>query len=631
MLQFIRDRAQGWLAWVIVVLIGVPFVLWGVQDYLQPDVNVAVAEVNGQEISLNQFTTAHQRVRAQLRGVELDQDEEARLRRDTLDRLLRDEVMVQAAAEQGLRISDAQLAMAIQSQEGFQEQGRFSQPAYDAFVRSQGFSAGGFEEQYRRTLLVDQVFTALTDTAFSTGTEARALTAQELQQRSFSVLRVRAGQFTDEPVEQAEVQAYFDANRDEFRTEERVSVAYLRLSRDELARQVRASEDELRALYEARKAAYTTPEQRRVRHILVQLPEDADEAEVGAARARLDGARERIAAGEDFAVLARELSDDPGSAAEGGDLGSFARGAMDPAFEDAAFALPVGELSDIVRTPFGLHLIEVQAITGGRTASFEEARDDLLADHQAAEAEKLYYEQVERLANLVFEQPDNLDVAAEALDLEIQRSESFTRAGVEGDAVLSDPAVLRAAFSEDVLAGNNSEPIEPEGGGVVVVLRVLAHEPAADQPLEAVREAVVAAVQADRAGERARSVGRELVLALRAGEVDRDAAAAGVGAEWNRFENVTRRAPEADAAARRLAFRLPRPAAGEVVYDGDAAGEGDFVVVALDGVQEAEAPPEAMTNLVSASIQRDVGQAEFRALIDALRERAEVVLHDGRL
>ena len=220
----------------------------------------------------------------------------------------------------------------------------------------------------------------------------------------------------------------------------------------------------LESWYEARKAGYTAPEQRRVRHILIADEEGGEEA-----RARAEDLRSRILAGEAFEDLAREFSDDPGSAGSGGDLGFGGRGIWVPPFEQAAFSLGIGELSEPVQSDFGFHLIRVEDVRESRTRAFDEVREEIEFEYRTEQAEQLYFEQVERLSNLAFEQPANLADAADELGLTVEESGHVSRRGEPGHEVLGDPAVLAAAFDEDVLAGNNSEPVEIEGYRTVVV------------------------------------------------------------------------------------------------------------------------------------------------------------------
>ncbi len=634
MLQLIRDNAQGWLAWVIVVLICVPFALWGVQEYLGVDPNVTVAEINGEELGLQRYQHAYQRNRAQLRVAVDDPVVEEQLKLDTIERLVQDEVIVQAAAQHGLRISDQQLSQAIQGQAAFQENGAFSPRLYDVFVRNQGFSPGGFESNYRRTLLAEQFFSGLSNTAFATDSEAQSAALLETQTRTYEALRIARDAFMDVEVPAADVEAYYELNKAEFDSEETVQLAYIVLTKKALEAGVKLDEDMLRSNYEERRATFRSKEELRARHILVTVARDADEAAEKAAEERAGALRAKLDAGEDFADLAKAESGDKGSASKGGDLGYFERGWMTPEFEAAAFAMQAGELSEPVRSPFGFHIIKVEEKRGGDLQSFEEVRPQLEADFRAEEAERAFYGQADSLENLAYEQPDNLDVASDTLGLPIQTTDFITRAGVAADDILSDPSVMRAAFTDEVLrGGNNSEPVTLADGSGVVVLRVLEHKPSAEQPLDVVREQVAQRLRRDRAGDAVEKLGNELVKQLRGGTAEADVATE-AKAEWATYEDVKRRDRGPGAEERSLAFKMPRPSGDKPVVDGVAAPGGDYIIVSLEKVVDEpgdEKQLENIRNLYQAGMTRSTGGLAFQNLLDALRDASEVVVHEERL
>lgn len=630
MLQVIRDKAQGWIAWAIVILICVPFALWGIGEYLGPDPNVSIIEVNGTEVGLSEFSMAYQRNRMQA-GVPQDDDNtfDERLRTATVDGLVQDELLTQTAGTQGLVISDEQLALAIQSEQAFQVSGNFNQGAYESAIYQQGYTPGTFEAAFRRSLVSGQLASGIAETAFASDADTKWLTDIELQERSFAVLRVDPARIEPPAVSDDDIAAYFEANRAAFRSPERVKVAYLRLSLDELAATISIKPGELESLFEQSGGSYATPEERSVRHILVEVAGTADDAAVQAARARIDAAAARIAGGEAFADVAAEVSDDPLSAEVGGDLGRFGRGVMDPAFDAAAFSQEVGVVGEPVRSPFGFHLIQVDDATGGEGPTFEQVKDKLAEDYRRTEAERQFYEQAERLANAAFEQPDNLEVAAEELGLEIKTTGWLTRDGDPDSPIGSEPRLVRAAFSDDVLSGgNNSEPVQLDEA--VIVLRVLEHEAAADRDLADVRDDVRAAVVAERADKAADTIGRELVKKLRDG-LSRDDAAAMANGAWEAFEGRSRRDPTLPPDVRALAFSMPVPTDGQVHFDGGEGQSDGFVVVALESARLTSEDKSAITNLLNAALQSDAGRSEFVSFIDWIRQGADVTIHENRM
>jgi peptidyl-prolyl cis-trans isomerase D len=633
MMQFIRDHAKGWIAWVIVILIASTFALVGVQQYATPDPDVAVAEINGEDLGLQRYQEAYRRNRQQLQVATDDPALEQRLKINTVERLVQDEVIVQTALTNGLRISDEQLTLAIQSQQSFQTDGRFVSDLYRNFVRNQGFTPGGFEFNYRRTLLADQFYGGLVDTAFATESEVKAAAALQTQTRTFSVLRLPNAQFAPESIPEAEVQSYFDENRASFRSEEQVKLSYVVLEKKALEAKVQVTDEELKSLYDERQASLRTPQERRASHILVALGRDASEEAVSKAEADVAAIAARLEAGEDFAAVAKETSADSVSGAKGGDLGFFARGWMAPEFEQAAFAQDIGVVSAPIRTQFGFHLIRVEEARGGEVATFADVKEQMAAEYRAENVERPFYAQAENLENLAYEQPDNLDVAADTLGLELRTTEWLTRAGVPGDPILSNPLVLRAAFGEDVLrAGNNSEVITVDEGKAVVVIRLVEHKPSAEQALPEVREAVVASLKAQGASVAARTAGEAMVGQLRGG-ANAGEAAQKLGLTWAVITDSKRQVRDAQIEARDLAFKMPKPK-GTPVFDGVPSLTGDYLVVQLDRVADeatdGEAAKQAIT-LQNAVLQRAMGSVAFQGFLDSLRESAEVVIHEDRM
>ncbi len=635
MLQAIRDRATGWIAWAIVILITIPFAFWGIQEYLSPDANVAVAEVNGQEIGYGRFQQAYARQQQRLRALLgpayasglLDEE---MLRRETLESLVREEVLMQSARSGGLRIGDAQLNSAIRGQPQFQDEGRFSQLRYEGWLRSQGYSPGAFEFDLRRSMLREQVSMAVTGSEFATASEVAAVAQLEGQKRSLSTLTILAADHLPAEIDESDARRYFDANQEAFLAPERIDLEYLLVSRADVVAEIEVSEADLRALYEARKDSLGKPEQREASHILITVGEDADETAVAEVRARIDGLRARIVAGESFEDLAREHSEDPGSASQGGALGGFPRGVMDPAFEETAFSLEIGVLSEPVRTPFGFHLIKVTSIEPGGAKPFEEVRDELRRDYQSEQAEQIFFERVERLANLAFENPDSLEPAAESLSLDIMRTGLGSRDG--GAELLTNDSIWQAALVPEVLEeGLNSDLVEMDSERVAIV-RVLEHVPETAQAFDDVREEVETAVRDERAAEDARAAGEALLARLRAGE-PAEAVAAEIGAEWTAIGPVDRFAVEPDSEVIAAAFRAPRPVEASHSFAGVALPTGDYTLISLAAVEEidVESIDADRRGATEDSLAADLGQRSFQALVEALRVDAKVVMRSGEV
>ena len=636
MLQFIRDNATGWIAWGIVILISVPFALWGVHQYVTPDSSVAVATVDGQEIGYYDFQRGYARRRQQLQSILgpglVDTIEDDRLRREVLDGLVDSQIIVGSGVAAGMRIGDEQLASAIRVQDVFQSGDGFSQQAYESWLRSQGYSPGGFEEEFRRSLLEQQIALGVSGSSFVSESGLRDAVRIRSQKRSFSVLTVPAAGFRSPEPTESGIAAYFERHRSGYTAPERLRLRYLEISMSEIAAGVKADDEELRALFDAERHDFVTPQKRQVSHILVSVPSNAGVDTVEEARMRLAGLREQLMAGESFEDLAREHSDDPGSAAGGGALGFIERGIMDPAFEEAAFALEPDHVSDPVRSSFGWHLIKVTSIEEARETTFEEVRDQVLARYQSREAERIYVERVETLANVVYEHPESLEAGARELGIEVRETGYVTRDGHSDDPVASQPAVVAAAFSSDVLdAGNNSEPIE-FGYGHVVVVRAFDHEPARPLELDEAREEIAGELRADAVRAAVTARGRELLASLRGGRSP-EAVAAEAGLEWSRFENVERFSDALPERQIEAVFRMPRPDTGAPRFDGVLDDGGDFVIVALSRVDDGNVSSMSDDEMRSLrrALEADVGRTVLDAFVRSRRQSADVRIIERNL
>ena len=629
MLQSIRERAQGWIAWAIVILISIPFALWGIQSYLGVGGEPVAATVNGAEITQRELDRRYQETRMRLReqlgdAYRPELFDERAMRAQVLDQMIQERLVLQVSHDMGLRASDQELRTAIMSNPAFQKDGRFDRATYDRMLELQGTFGTQFEEGLRQRLMGTQLQRAVAASAFVTDAELAEAVRIDRQQRELTFVRLPKVDFRAEaPPAEADIEAYYEAHRDRYQAPERVKLSYLVLDAKEIDADQAADEEELRRRYEEEIERFRQPEQRGARHILITLEADADERAAAEAKARIGEIRDRVLAVEDFAELARELSEDPGSAAQGGDLGLFGQGLMDPAFEQAAFELGEGEISDPVRSQFGYHLIEVTEVQPGSLKPFEEVREQLAQESSKSSAEGLYYDWAERLANLTYENPDSLEPAAEALGIPLQTSDWIERGGGEG--LLASPRVLAAAFSDEVVKdGLNSELIEPERDVLqAIVLRVLEHEEAAPLPLDAVRDEVVEALRDERAATAAKAAADGLLARLEAGEE-----LSLVAGEYEVTEAglVSRGAGEVPQGIRELAFKLPRPGQGGASFGSLSLADGDAAVVKVARVVDGELASlsQAERQQAQAELEQLLGSSYYEELLADLVGRAEI-------
>jgi len=633
MLHEIRERIQGWIAWIIISVIIFIFAVWGIQNFFTPDPNLPVIEVDDTEVGLREIQSAYQQQRDRINslGTGLDLPEE-RVKQQVINDLIERIVLTNTAHKLGMRFGDQLLAAQINSIDAFRVNGNFSRDRYEQLLRNQGLTPLTFEQRTRSTLISQQLYAGIVNTTLLTPSQINDHLRLDGQTRDLAYLTIPADRFLDKiTITPEELQHYYQEHTDAYQIPEQVTIAYLELSATSLESNIPVPEEELQKLFAETSANYHRTERRRANHILLTLAENADDATVSAARSKLEDLRKKIDSGESFTELARTNSQDPGSAPQGGDLGFFERGAMVKPFEDATFALvKEGEISAPIRTQFGLHLIQLTGIEPEHSLTFTEAHDNLVQEYRRIQAEKQFFERVETLANLAYEHPDTLDPAATQLNLKIQTLGPFSRTA--GKDLAREPKILDAAFSDDVLTrGNNSDPIELADKRVVV-LRVTEHQPARRQTLDEVRDPITSAFRNQKAHAQAKNIGEDLLRELRAGK-DFNTVAESVQLTWKTLGWIGRKIEELPSELVTATFRLPHPEKNAPVYEGLVLSNGDFSIIQLKDVKDGD--PNSATPETRAEIRRqlttELGEQEFISLITDLKAKAKIVIHRERL
>lgn len=624
MLHFIRDRAQGWIAWFIVGLISIPFALWGVNSYVTGPSDTIVAKVNGEEITRTELQQAVQRYREQMRqmmGDEFNPEmfDSAEIRFAVIDDLIEQRLIRSATDTLGQRVSDRQIAQFIQQTPAFQRDGRFDSEQYQMVLARAGFSPASYEATLRNDLLAQQLVQNVEGSTFVSQVELERLLKLENQQREIAYGVIKMEDFlTEVEVDESDVRDFYNANQSSYTAPEQVSVDYLELSLDTISSQIEVSEEQLQQFYADNKSQFVGPEQRRISHILI---EDNDEAEQ-----TLEAIQSQLAEGKSFEDLAKSYSVDVGSAESGGDLGFMQRDVMEPAFEEAAFALEnVGDVSQPVETEFGYHLIKLTELDQSATVEFSDIRDEVAQQYRRQQAERQFYDKAEELANLTYENPETLDVAAETLGLDIQTTGAFTRNG--GSGIAENPAVTRAAFSDDVLNQDLNSAIIELSDTHLIVIRKNNHVPATLLPFDSVSPAITEQIRYQRASDLAYIQGESRLQELKSGtsssEVFPDA--------WQAAAYYSRDSQEISAQILNQAFSLPNT--GSTEYAGFTADNGNYVVIAVSDVREGEAEemsPEVRDGL-TANLNRLNGNVEMAAFLDALRSEAKITIYESRV
>lgn len=627
MLQNIRDKAQGWIAWAIVILISIPFALWGIQSYLGTGSEPVVATVDGKEITERDLDRRFQQFRQDLRNrlgsaYRPEMFDDARLREEVLNQMIREDLVLQTSHDMGLRVGDPLVSQTILGIDAFKKNGRFDQQVFERSVRMQGLSPAGFEERVRQMLLSDQLSQAVRVGSFVTERELEEYARLFDQTRNVEYFIIPSADFiSDEAISDAEAQAFYEEHQSEFRTPEQVKLAYILLNADTVGDSVEVDEGVLQEFYENNLERYGRPEERQASHILIKLDEDADQAAVTEALIKINDLKMRISQGEDFAELAKANSEDPSTAEQGGDLGYFGKGIMDPAFETAVFSLEEGKLSEPVRTPFGFHLIKLTGIKPASVKPFEEVRAEVDQTYRRAEGEKLYFEQAEKLADLSYEDPNSLEPAANALQLKIVESDWIDRNSAQG--LLRNPKVLSAAFSEDVLRErHNSELLELDQLQSMV-LRVVDHKEASFEPLAEAKERVISMIRQDRAAKKTREEAEQRLARVKEG-----AALAHVAGKYEVVakDDVKRSAGSMPLPLQRKIFQTPKPEAGQAVSGLVELTKGNLGLFSLYEVHDGSLGnlDETQKQQLRERLRQGITREQYDGLIADIQARADI-------
>jgi peptidyl-prolyl cis-trans isomerase D len=523
-------------------------------------------------------------------------------------------------------VSDQDLLAAMSQIPAFQVDGKFDQAHAVAVLKAEGRSIAEIEALFRRDVKLRQLDTALSSSSFVTTNELKQLRALALQQRELAWLNVAAAKYAAAATpDEAAIKAYYETHRSSFMSPETIHLRYVEISLDALAAKMSVDDAQLKAYFEEQKTKtperYTQAEQRRVRHILLQITDPKEDAAV---KTKADAILARTQGGEDFAKLAKEFSQDPGSAQQGGDLGWSDRKAWVAPFADAAFAMKEGEIRGPVKTQFGYHILKLDGIQPATVKTFEQSRGELETEYRRSEAERLFNNAQDQLADAALQNTTDIDVVARKAGLTVHDTPKFSRTDGGGELGKS-PAVLEAAFSQDVLDGRLSSMVEvAKGRGVV--LRGTEHQLPQQKPLEAVRAEIIDAWKKQRGTELAAAAAADAAKRLGAGD-SWDSVAKSLGATAQPAKFVARTDQAVPLEIRAAAFEEQKPA-GKPIYTSVALASGDAAVLALSAVRE---DPSGDPQQQEAQLRREFAQsaaaAEAQSYGVAARADAKVLLN----
>jgi len=622
MYNFVSNNKR--LMQVILALIVLPFAFFGIDSYFRSgtggDVVAVVGDYKITQAEFSQSMRERQESLQRMAGGRVDPAmlDSNELRFAVLDNLVQQRLMFERAARVGLMITDRQIQEIVAGIDAFKVDGKFSYERYEELLKAQGMSPITFEQRVRQDLITDHAAHPYVASTFVSRSEAAGLLRISEQQREISYFTLTTDRFLPQVKLDADAaKKYYDSHQEEFRTPEQVRIEFVVFSGEGLLAQIQPPVAEVRKAYDENLKRFEVKEARQASHILIMA--DATAESKKKAKARADEIYAQVSKNpKDFAALAKQNSQDPGSAANGGDLGFFERGSMVKAFDDAVFSMKPGDISQPVETEFGYHIIRLAGIREGKAKSFEEARPEIESELKKQLASRKYAELAESFSNTLFEQSDSLKPAADLIKAAPQKSGWISRNGAE-NALLGNPKLLQAVFHDDVLKNKrNTEAIEV-ASGVLVAARVLEHKPSAVQSFDQVSAALIKKLTLQQAAQLAAQEGRARLTAIREGkDAGKDAQIV-----WSAPQLASRGDPKGmPVDALRQAFKTD--VSKVPAYAGVEVAGGNFMLIRISKVQEAAEGARDKQNAIAQTLRQVSGQAELAAYLASLKLKSDV-------
>ena len=614
MLSAIRNKSKGWVAYVVVGFITIPFALFGIQDYVSGSSNASIATVDGEDIDINiyyQELNTQQRNLQQQLGAAYSQEIDNALKQTLIDSMINEKLVENFASSLDIVTLDDEVRSVIEMNQAFQVDGEFSEDRYSQLLRLNSYSPAGYEIAQSRALTRDQIKRNLSSSAFMSSTQIKQLNDLASQEREVSYIALNTKDYESQvSVSQSEISDYFNENRSSFIESRKVKVDFVELSLEDMQEPANPDEETLQSLYDDNSELYTNSERRRAQHILIESEEIAKDL--------LD----QINQGADFSELAIANSKDTSSNEKGGDLGFFERDLMGAEFDEAAFAMSVGEVSEIVSTDYGyFHIIKLTDIETETVQSFDDVREQLVALHKNNVSKKMLFDLLEEFTSLAYE--ESLDMVANQFGLELQTSDYFANSSQQ-----YDEAFVSAAFSEAVVdEAENSKVIEISAEKFVV-LSLSSSQPEREKELDEVKDQVASILSNIGAKILIEDLSLSIATALESGdELMTNKLLADNGLEWN-AEGWISRAAELPFDVTSIAFSIPKPIDGEHTYGAQSVDNLTSLVVDLSGVR---LPEEETDTGIAALYLGQENNEMFVSLIKQLRESAEIKIFSDLL
>jgi len=618
MFDFVHEKRR--LVQIVLLLIILPFAFFGVDSYRHAGDTDGPAIVNGAEITRQEFETALRQQQDRMRqmlGVNYDPAmfEKEEIKHAVLDNLIAQKLLIERAKSVGLTVTDQQIAQVIAGIDAFKADGKFDQSRYVAALSGQNMTPLSFEARVKEDLVGQQMREAYVQNGYMSNTSAGQVIEINEQQRVVSVAKLSLASFMAQAkVDDAAVKAYYEANAKEFQIPEQARVEYVIFSSQGLHTKAEVKAEEVRKYYDEHLAEFSAPEQRQASHILIAVAATAPQAEQDKAKAKAEQLLAQVKKNPaQFAEVAKQNSQDPGSAASGGDLGFFGRGMMVKPFDDAVFALKSGEISELVKSDFGFHIIKLVAVKASSATPFDAVKDGVANKMRQQKAADGFAELADKFSNMVYEQSDTLKPAAQLAGAPIEQSGWLVKGVAAGD--LWSPKMLEAVFSDDVLKNKRNTAAVEVGANTLVAARLLEHKPAAVRALNEVQEMIKQKILREKALDMAVKQGTMLLGQAKQGSK--------TDLSWSVPQTISHaQHGDLDVALVRQIFqangaKLPQYVGAESKQDG-------FIVVRVDSVKAAEKPDEVKRSRYVQQLRQMVGEEMFQAYLNDAKGQAKI-------
>jgi peptidyl-prolyl cis-trans isomerase D len=620
MFDFVHEKRR--LVQIVLLLIILPFAFFGVDSYRHAGDSDAPATVNGTKISKQEFETALRQQQDRMRqmmGANFDPAliEKPELKQAVLENLVAQRLLIDRARAAGLTVTDEQVAQVIGSIDAFKEGGKFDKARYASALANQNMSSLMFEARVRDELTGQQLREAYTQNGYASNGLVDNVIAINEQQRVVSVAQVSPQPFIAQAkVDDAELKSYFEQNQKEFQVPEQVKVEYVKFSVKDLMAKAEVKNEDARKYYDEHQSEFESAEQRQASHILLTVAASAPQAEQDAVKEKATQLLKQVKQNpEKFAELAKLNSQDPGSAAKGGDLGQFGRGMMVKPFDDAVFALKPGEISDLVKSDFGYHIIKLTAIKSSHATPFADVSAGILYKLRQQKAADTFAELADKFSNTVYEQSDTLKPAAQLAGVQVEQSAWLTKGAAVDETWTAK--MLQALFSDDVIKNHRNTAAIEIAPSTLVAARMLEHKPAAVRALADVQELIKQKLLHQKALDMAAKQGKMLLGQLQQGSKP--------ALDWSVAQTITHAQHGAlDVEMVRQLFQVNSAKLPQ--YVGAESPQGGYVVVRVDAVKNGEKPDDVKRERYAQQLRQMTGDELFQAYIADAKQNAKIVL-----